>query len=91
MLTAKRVFVGAAYPSLKPLASWFKDLEARMDFMHGWNKGGVPISICLPYIFFTQGFLTGALQQHGAFARPLPFPTRALGTCHGIHLDLSTR
>jgi len=54
----------AAYPSLKPLASWFKDLEARMDFMHGWNKGGVPISICLPYIFFTQGFLTGALQQH---------------------------
>ena len=23
------MFVGAAYPSLKPLASWFKDLEAR--------------------------------------------------------------
>merc|ERR1712093_823453 len=54
----------AAYPSLKPLASWFKDLEARMDFMHGWNKGGVPTSVCLPYIFFTQGFLTGALQKH---------------------------
>lgn len=35
-----------------------------MDFMHGWNKGGVPNSICLPFIFFTQGFLTGALQKH---------------------------
>ena len=89
MLTVERVFVGAAYPSLKPLASWFKDLEARMDFMHGWNKGGVPISICLPYIFFTQGFLTGALQQHGAFAPRLSCHRRALGTCHGIHLDLS--
>ena len=54
----------AGYPSLKPLASWFKDLEAWMEFMQGWNKGGVPFSICLPFIFFfTQGFLTGALQQ----------------------------
>lgn len=25
----------AAYPSLKPLASWVKDLIARMEFMHG--------------------------------------------------------
>lgn len=58
------LWMTAGYPSLKPLASWFKDLEARMEFMHGWNKGGVPVSICLPYIFFTQGFLTGALQQH---------------------------
>ena len=57
------LWMTAGYPSLKPLASWFKDLEARMEFMQGWNKGGVPVSICLPFIFFTQGFLTGALQQ----------------------------
>jgi hypothetical protein len=29
-----------------------------------WNRSGVPVSIALPYIYFTQGFLTGALQQH---------------------------
>jgi dynein heavy chain len=54
----------AAYPSLKPLSSWWKDLQDRMEFMHNWNKTGVPPSVCLPYIFFTQGFLTGALQKH---------------------------
>jgi len=58
------LWMTAAYPSLKPLASWYKDLQMRMEFMHGWNKGGVPVSIALPYIFFTQGFLTGALQKH---------------------------
>jgi dynein heavy chain len=54
----------AAYPSLKPLSSWWKDLCDRMTFMHKWNKNGVPPSVALPYIFFTQGFLTGALQKH---------------------------
>ena len=54
----------AAYPSLKPLSSWWKNLCERMAFMHSWNKNGVPPSVCLPYIFFTQGFLTGALQKH---------------------------
>ena len=54
----------ASYPSLKPLASWMKDLLARMEFMHGWNKNGVPDSIALPFIYFTQGFLTGTLQKH---------------------------
>jgi hypothetical protein len=49
------LWMTAAYPSLKPLASWYKDLQMRMEFMHGWNKGGVPVSIALPYIFFTQG------------------------------------
>ena len=35
-----------------------------MEFMHGWNHTGVPVSIALPYIYFTQGFLTGTLQKH---------------------------
>ena len=41
-----------------------KDLLDRMEFMHTWNKHGVPPSIALPFIYFTQGFLTGALQKH---------------------------
>ena len=41
-----------------------QDLIHRMEFMHAWNKQGLPKSIALPYIFFTQGFLTGTLQRH---------------------------
>eukprot|EP01052_Picozoa_sp_SAG31_P002976 SAG31_NODE_109_length_24587_cov_111.480848_7_plen_3254_part_00 len=53
-----------SYPSLKPLASWFADLVKRMEFMHDWNKNGIPKAFCLPYIYFTVGFLTGAMQSH---------------------------
>jgi len=54
----------AAYPSLKPLASWVKDLHARIAFMRGWLKGGPPTAFWLSGFFFPQGFLTGALQNH---------------------------
>merc|ERR1712093_486850 len=30
----------AAYPSLKPLAAWVKDLYARIDFIRGWLING---------------------------------------------------
>merc|ERR1711865_422044 len=53
-----------AYPSLMPLGSWINDLHNRMEFFHAWNKGGVPVSFPLPYIFFSVGFLTGSLQKH---------------------------
>eukprot|EP00965_Chrysotila_dentata_P037358 1242907-Pleurochrysis_carterae.AAC.2 len=33
---------GRGYPSLKPLASWFKDLVQRVDFMRTWLATGVP-------------------------------------------------
>ena len=57
-------WTAAAYPSLKPLASWVSDLQARMAFMHTWTREGPPKSFSLPSIFFTQGFLTGMLQKH---------------------------
>ena len=31
-----------AYPSLKPLASWVVDLEARMKFITDWIDQGMP-------------------------------------------------
>ncbi len=54
----------AAYPSLKPLASWIKDLHLRMRFMRAWLLGGQPPSFWISGFFFPQGFLTGALQNH---------------------------
>ncbi|KAG9392138.1 Dynein heavy chain and region D6 of dynein motor [Carpediemonas membranifera] len=54
----------AAYPSLKPLASWVRDLDKRIAFMAEWISHGPPNSFWLSGFFFTQGFLTGALQTH---------------------------
>jgi dynein heavy chain len=53
-----------AYPSLKPLASWFLNLIARVEFMQSWLVNGRPKVFALPYVYFPQGFMTGALQNH---------------------------
>ncbi len=55
-----------AYPSLKPLASWIKDLKERVDFMRDWLLHGQPKSFWLSGFFFPHGFMTGTLQT---FAR----------------------
>lgn len=53
-----------AYPSLKPLASWFEDLLERVIFMESWLVNGNPNSFWMPGMFYPQGFLTGCLQTH---------------------------
>jgi len=53
-----------AYPSLKPLDSWFEDLIKRVDFLDSWLKNGNPVAYWVPGMFFPQGFLTGCLQTH---------------------------
>ncbi|CAD5112359.1 DgyrCDS1592 [Dimorphilus gyrociliatus] len=58
------LWANAAYPSLKPLASWVKDLVLRCDFIANWISRGPPKSFWLSGFFFPQGFLTGVLQNH---------------------------
>uniref|UniRef100_A0A673UGS7 Dynein axonemal heavy chain 6 n=1 Tax=Suricata suricatta TaxID=37032 RepID=A0A673UGS7_SURSU len=53
-----------AYPSLKPLGSWVKDLILRTEFVDLWLKRGQPKSFWISGFFFPQGFLTGTLQNH---------------------------
>lgn len=54
-------WVDCAYPSLKPLSSWFEDLIQRVDFMRNWLMQGHPKAFWLSGFFFPHGFMTGAL------------------------------
>ncbi|KAA0178391.1 hypothetical protein FNF27_00240 [Cafeteria roenbergensis] len=54
----------AAYPSLKPLASWIEDFFARVAFVESWVRDGPPPSFWISGFFFPQGFMTGALQMY---------------------------
>jgi dynein heavy chain len=45
-------WVKVAYPSLKPLASWYHDLQNRVKFMDEWLMGGNPNSYWMSGFFF---------------------------------------
>lgn len=57
-------WVKHAYPCLKPLASWFKDLGKRIEFMSDWLYKGPPKSFWVPAFFFPQGFMTASAQMY---------------------------
>ncbi|KAK1792527.1 hypothetical protein P4O66_012465 [Electrophorus voltai] len=57
-------WAGSAYPSLKPLGSWVRDLTLRTAFIDSWVTRGQPKSFWISGFFFPQGFLTGVLQNH---------------------------
>ena len=58
------LWANVAYPSLKTLASWVKDLIMQCSFIYDWLRFGPPKSFWLPGFFFPQGFLTGTLQNY---------------------------
>jgi len=69
-------FSKAGYPSLKPLSSWFSDLQLRVEFMTNWLKKGTPNCFWISGFFFPQGFMTGVSQFH---ARKYSLPIDTLG------------
>jgi dynein heavy chain len=64
-------WTAAAYPSLKPLSPWFKDLIQRLDFLTNWIDIGIPSVYWISGFFFPQGFLTACLQN---YARKYRYP-----------------
>ena len=53
-----------AYPCLKPLGSWMKDLIARIAFLADWLYKGPPSTYWVSCFFFPQGFNTATMQSY---------------------------
>jgi dynein heavy chain len=50
-----KLWIKVAYPSLKGLASWMRDLQDRVKFMVEWLISGGPNAFWISGFFYPQG------------------------------------
>jgi dynein heavy chain len=75
-----------AYPSLKPLMSWFNDFVNRLDFFRDWCESGFPSCYWIGSFFFPQGFVTALLQTHSR-AHKVPVDSLGVVAQPSVHFD----
>lgn len=61
--TVPETWENAAYPSLRPLSSWMKDLTLRVQFIIQWFKHGAPTSYWISGFFFPQGWSLTSIER----------------------------
>jgi dynein heavy chain, axonemal len=64
-----------SYPSVKPLADWFRDLKDRIAFFRDWSYKGQPSVFNISAFTYPTGFTTALFQK---YARKFEFPIDSL-------------
>lgn len=54
MNTVPEGWGGVGFLSMKPLTSWYKDLNLRIDFFNMWYNEGHPVAFWVSGVFFPQ-------------------------------------